>query len=91
MIDPKALPKLPGQCCGNCKWFAFGGTLTNHNPPRFRVPSGGECIWPMPSWILPLSITRAHGFQRAYSRSYVWVKDDTCPTWEPGDTVEGTL
>ena len=76
-------PKMSGQCCGNCKWMKVNeNNLTHHNPPRWRSKNGvGECSWPLPLTVLPLSITTAHALMGA-RRRWMAVTETGCPTWE---------
>jgi len=91
MIKPKNLPKISKdtECCGNFRWFNYTGEVTRHAKPRYPRDAGGSCVWPQPFQVLPQSITRAHAFQRAYSRNYCHALDDgrVCPTWEPGENA----
>lgn len=82
----KDLPKLADRCCGNCKWFAYDGDVTQHAAPRFPKNAGGNCVWPEPATSLPVAITRYHQY-RVYSRSYMGVTDTGCPTWEAGENA----
>jgi hypothetical protein len=86
VIDPKNLPKLPGQCCGNCKWFLYRDNVTRHATPRFPQEAGGNCAWPQPTLPLPSAITLSYGY-RLHSRCYIRVTHTGCPTWEAGENV----
>lgn len=86
MIDPKDLPKLPGQCCGNCQWFYYIDVVSKHSPPRFPLNAGGRCEWPMPVIAWPISIRQEDWkFTR---RQWVWISDGPgCPAWAAGANV----
>ncbi len=71
---------MKGKCCGTClhsRWaLAKNG--------RVPLNSAGRCYYPLPTMVLPDSITKAYGWHGlVFPRSAIWAKSgDECPCYE---------